>query len=125
MYLLLAWVVVCVYQATKAWARRGNEIVDIETVFVVSSTLMLAVGISSSLFTVSVTLRTLSLSLAPSLSLSLLLSLSLSSLSSLSLSLSLSLSVAGCKTAAVLIVPVHRESGSMTLQRSVFLMCYV
>eukprot|EP01043_Picozoa_sp_COSAG02_P008196 COSAG02_NODE_258_length_26815_cov_12.034998_13_plen_480_part_00 len=75
MYLLLAWVAICIYQATKAWARRGNEVVDIETVFVVSSTLMLAVGISSSLFTASDTFRPLclSLSLARSFSLALLL----------------------------------------------------
>ena len=53
-YLFFAWITVCVYQATKAWERIGNEVLDIETIFVISTTLMLAVGISSILFTVSV-----------------------------------------------------------------------
>eukprot|EP01046_Picozoa_sp_COSAG06_P062610 COSAG06_NODE_14197_length_1180_cov_1.139685_1_plen_392_part_11 len=50
-YLLLAWVMTCIYQATKAVARRGHEVLDIETIFVISSTIMLAVGLASILFT--------------------------------------------------------------------------
>jgi len=50
-YLLLAWLVACVYQAVKAYLRRGDEVLDIETIFVISSTVMLAVGLSAILFT--------------------------------------------------------------------------
>lgn len=50
-YLFGAWIAVCVYQAVKAWQRVGDEPLDIETVFVLSTTLMLACGISAILFT--------------------------------------------------------------------------
>jgi hypothetical protein len=50
-YLFAAWITICVYQAVKAWQRVGDEPLDIETVFVLSTTLMLACGISAILFT--------------------------------------------------------------------------
>ena len=50
-YLLSAWVATCIYQGVKAWVRRGDEVVDIETIFVFSSTSMLAVGLSAIIFT--------------------------------------------------------------------------
>ena len=52
-YVLMAWLAACAYQGVKAWIRRGDEVIDIETVFVFSTTMMLAVGLSAILFTVS------------------------------------------------------------------------
>ena len=51
LYLLSAWVATCIYQAVKAYLRRGAEVIDIETIFVFSTTSMLAVGLSAILFT--------------------------------------------------------------------------
>ena len=50
-YLLLAWVATCVYQTIKFWVRRGDVEVDIETFFVLSTTAMLAYGLSAILLT--------------------------------------------------------------------------
>ena len=51
-YLLIAWVCTCVYQAVKAYLRRGDEVIDIETIFVmISTTVVLAFGLSAILLT--------------------------------------------------------------------------
>jgi len=44
-YLLVAWLAMCVYQGVKIYQRRNESIRDIETVFVYSSTALLTAGL--------------------------------------------------------------------------------
>jgi hypothetical protein len=50
-YLLLAWAGLCAHQTTKVFVHEGAVDFDIETVFVLSTTLMFFGGLSGILFT--------------------------------------------------------------------------